>query len=422
MSALPIAAVQPQSFALSTANLPISGKIRGGIKVPTKAAAANPKVKSLYEQGVAEGKSFDDIAKMIEDATGLRNALTPRNIKFWVAWERDFQGNPDGFRRLLELHSVDRGDGRKRLWDIPVVLPSDIPEINLPNQLQCYTRSGLKYWSVTHPDGTRDCMTHKVVAVNAGTQRAIRTFGPRAHVQRPENKGECIPEQCPEYQNKTCNYSGRLRFMVPGVPGILELPFTSTYGVVGMLDVMNTARNMGRGRIPKLVDGKPVFLLTKLEREVAMLENGQPKRVKQFIPTLVPQIDYVAMLMQHELTPKLSDVTHQAANVLTGQYSHVVQDQPVPIGAEEPESALPMSGTGPSAAIQGLNDLGRRAWEVFLCGLAEFGVAPEDAEEWVGQTYGTITNALVVDKLMPAIEDGAGGIAASIHSMVGVAV
>lgn len=55
-------ATLPTVLGQGPARIPVGGKIRAGIKVLTRKAAEQPKAKLLYEQGVAAGQSFEQIA------------------------------------------------------------------------------------------------------------------------------------------------------------------------------------------------------------------------------------------------------------------------------------------------------------------------------------------------------------------------
>jgi hypothetical protein len=46
--------------------IPTGGKIRAGIKVLTKKAAENPQAKDIYERGVSENNSFEEIERAIQ--------------------------------------------------------------------------------------------------------------------------------------------------------------------------------------------------------------------------------------------------------------------------------------------------------------------------------------------------------------------
>ena len=70
----PVAVVQGGALAVPTLlgrtapRIPVAGRIRAGIKVLTRRAAENERVRAIYERGVEQGKSFDSIEREIADA------------------------------------------------------------------------------------------------------------------------------------------------------------------------------------------------------------------------------------------------------------------------------------------------------------------------------------------------------------------
>ena len=67
----PVAVVQGGALAVPTLlgrtapRIPVAGRIRAGIKVLTRRAAENERVRAIYERGVEQGKSFDSIEREI---------------------------------------------------------------------------------------------------------------------------------------------------------------------------------------------------------------------------------------------------------------------------------------------------------------------------------------------------------------------
>jgi hypothetical protein len=72
--ARPVAVVQggaltvPTLLGRAAPRIPVAGRIRAGIKVLTRRAAENERVRAIYECGVGNGKSFDTIEREIADA------------------------------------------------------------------------------------------------------------------------------------------------------------------------------------------------------------------------------------------------------------------------------------------------------------------------------------------------------------------
>lgn len=265
---------------------PISGKVRTGIKVLTRAASAHPKAKGIYSRGVGAGKSFDQIEKELVMECGFeKSPLTPRNVPYFRVARADFT-IPELADRILDLYGEERDQGRL-LYRLPVILPFDDPNQVMPHQMRCYGKQ-LRYWSDYDATGQRFCMKHVTADVDTRNQRAKRVWGGR----KIEVRGACEPEACQEYQRKECTLTGSLLFWIPGIPGssLIELDTGSYYSLQQMKASMQMVAQ-ARGKISGTEQGRPVFYLAKVEREVTMLdENQQPKRVKQFLVHLEADI------------------------------------------------------------------------------------------------------------------------------------
>ncbi|MDD3800039.1 MAG: hypothetical protein PHE36_12770, partial [Novosphingobium sp.] len=123
-----IVTVQGGPIALPTllgqgpARIPTGGKIRPGIMVLTKKAAEMPGAKDIYQQGVADGHSFEQIERALKEALPqLKAPLVPRNVPWFTVRAQDFP-NPEVARQILDAYGEDRGQGR-RLYRFPVVFP-----------------------------------------------------------------------------------------------------------------------------------------------------------------------------------------------------------------------------------------------------------------------------------------------------------
>lgn len=272
----------------------VGGRIRAGVKVLTPAAAKVPQAASLFNDGVAAGKPWDVIERAIVEqcsnalpkGTGgkPKSPLMPANAPYFTVRRCDFRA-PEVADRLLDLYGEDRGEGR-HIYRLPIILPLDNWQANMPHGLRCYTRNELVYWSEYGPDGTRYCKTHGTVELDRRNRRAKRTFGGRPVVLRAENSGICSPEDCPEYQSRKCTLSGSLHFFVPGIPGTsaIAVPTTSFYAMQQWRQQQEMVAFLRGGRIAGLVDGQPLFWLTKQRREIPMIDDtGRPKRVAQWI-------------------------------------------------------------------------------------------------------------------------------------------
>ena len=71
----------PSLLGQGTARLPTAGKIRAGIKVLARRAAQFPQAQAIYEQGLAQGRSFDQIERALNEALpDIGPPLVPHNV------------------------------------------------------------------------------------------------------------------------------------------------------------------------------------------------------------------------------------------------------------------------------------------------------------------------------------------------------
>jgi hypothetical protein len=282
------------------ARIPVGGKIRVGIKVLTSGARSLAGAQDLYDEMVAGGRTWDEIEKAILDAhPGYKKSpLAPKNVPYFTVRGADF-AVPELADRILTLYAEDRGEG-DRLYRFPLILLSDDWMANLPHGFACHVKSERLYWSEYDTSGNRYCMQWAPVHVDARARRAARPFGGREKMVRSDNGGECKPNSCEEYQSRRCNLSGQLLCLIPGVPGsaAISVSTTSFYALAQMRTTMEMVALIRGGRISGLLDGKPLFYLTKRQDEVSMLdpETGKARRVKQWIVHLESTIDVSQML------------------------------------------------------------------------------------------------------------------------------
>jgi hypothetical protein len=290
------------------ARIPTAGRIRAGIKVLTKAAAAVPQAQALYDQGVEEGRSFDFIEETLAKALpDLRNPLVPKNMPWFTVRGGDFS-HPDLARQILEAYGEDRGDGERRLYRFPVVFPSDSWQAVMPHELVAWGSSERKFWSEYSADGSqRYCKCHAAVPKDKGDKsgtRAIRIFGGRKAVLREDNGGLCEPEACAQYQARQCNLTGRFVFFIPGIRSLaaFDLPTNSFYAMNAALQTFRTIAFMRGGRISGFLDGsKTPFYISKRLMEVPHIDaEGRAVRVKQWIIELEAPVDVTALLRADE--------------------------------------------------------------------------------------------------------------------------
>jgi Recombination directionality factor-like len=321
----------PTLLGRTPPRIPVAGRIRAGIKVLTRRAAENELVRSIYERGVEQGKSFDAIECEIGDAApGLKNPLTPKNVPYFTVRGEDFP-NPEIARQIVDLFAEDRGDGVKRLYRFPVVFPADAWQSVMPHELVAWTSNERRFWSEYSEDGqTRYCMTHAPVPVDSGTRRAIRVWGGRKAVPRADTNGLCDPESCREYQDRKCNLSGRFIFFIPGIKSIsaFELPTNSFYAMNGAIQKFQTIGFMRGGRISGFLDSKrtPFYITKRLVDVPRIDEEGRPVRTPQWLIELEAPVDVTALLRPDE---GLDATEARAVAALT-----VLEGAPVDLGAD----------------------------------------------------------------------------------------
>ena len=304
--------------------IPTAGKIRAGIKVLTKKAASNPQVKALYDDGVDNNATFEEIErKIIEAFPGIEKPLVPKNVAWFTVRPSDFP-NPALADQILSLYGEDRGDGVKRLYRFPVMFPADRWQAVMPHELACWSRSEKRYWSEYGPDGhMRYCKMHAPARIDAQTRRVLRTFGGRAHQLRPENDGRCDPELCPEFQNRLCNLSGRFIFYIPGIKSLdaFELQTNSFYALSRAIERFETIAFLRGGRLAGFLDRNHTpFFLTKKLREVSHidLKTGQPVRSAHWIIELEAPVDVSALLIEQDRDDTI-ELAEEAVRSLQGQ-------------------------------------------------------------------------------------------------------
>jgi hypothetical protein len=280
--------------------IPTAGKIRPGIKVLTRKAAESPRAVALYEQGVAAGQSFDQIEKTLAQALPqLKNPLVPRNVQWFTVRHQDFS-NPDLARQLMDAYGEDRGEG-VHLYRFPVVFPSDHWASVMPHELAVWGTHDKKFWSEYSEDGSqRLCKCHAPVPRHEGSHRTVRLFGGRKTMLRDTNGGRCEPENCPEYQARECNLSGRFVFFIPGVRSVsaFELHTNSFYAMSAAIQTFKTIAFMRGGRISGFLDHEqtPFYLSKKLMEVSRIDEDGRAVRVSQWIIELEAPVDITTLL------------------------------------------------------------------------------------------------------------------------------
>jgi hypothetical protein len=304
-------------------SIPTGGRIRSGIQVLTPKAADVQEARSLYEDGVAQGRSFEAIGRDITArCPDLTRPLRPKNVPYFTVRGEDFP-NPEIARRIMDRYAEDKGDGVKRLYRFPVIFPADAWQNVMPHELAVWTHRERKFWSEYSEDGqTRYCMTHRPVPVSNG-KRTVRLFGGRKAMLRPDNNGVCEPEACPEYQAGNCGLAGRFIFFMPGIESLdaFDLPTRSFYAMQAAIQKFQAIAFMRGGRISGFLDGRRTpFYITKRLLEVSMIgDDGQAKRVSQWIIELEAPIDVTSLLQPDDGVERLEHRAQEATAILEGR-------------------------------------------------------------------------------------------------------
>lgn len=341
--------------------IPTAGRIRAGIKVLTKAAAAIAQAQAIYDQGVADGRSFDFIEEALAKALpDLRDPMRPKNVPWFTVRGDDFP-HPDLARQILDAYGEDRGDGQRRLYRFPVIFPSDSWQAVMPHELVAWGANERKFWSEYSSDGSaRYCKCHAPVPKDQSDKtgvRVIRVFGGRKAVLREDNAGVCDPEACPQYQARQCNLTGRFVFFMPGIRSLsaFELPTNSFYAMNAALQKFRTIAFMRGGRISGFLDGsKTPFYISKRLMEVPHIDTeGRAVRVKQWIIELEAPVDVTALLRadEDETTASVTRAA-QARHVLEG--STVIDMDDAPSGmqpAQQQREGHPRSSAQPLTQV-----------------------------------------------------------------------
>ncbi|CAG9186099.1 recombination directionality factor [Cupriavidus pampae] len=318
---------------------PIIGKIRPGIKVLTRTARENAKAVAIHDALLAQGKSFEHIGNEIHRATGIKNALYPKNVPWFTCRGSDF-ANPAVAEEIVQRYGEDRGDGNgHRLWRFPVIFAFDDWLSNLPNQLVAWTASGRQYFSEYGPDGRRYCKRYAPAVRDARANRPKRTWGGRTVILRQDDDipdGLCDPQSCPQYQAGACNLSASLFFAIPLISGLglIEMPTTSIYVLQKAYAAMQTVA-LARGR---LVGVK--FWVSKQEIEISRIdESGNAVRQMQWLITLDADIDIAALLDGSDRSAPALELATQAVAALesnTTVHADAATPPPESEGGERP--------------------------------------------------------------------------------------
>ena len=118
-----------------TPRLATGGKIRAGIKVLTRRAAEVPRAQTIYEQGLNQGQSFDQIERALAEACPeLKSPLVPRNVPWFTVRAQDFP-NPE-----LATQILDNSEYGVRMTKVGMWANLDAPSLRHAMELENRTQ------------------------------------------------------------------------------------------------------------------------------------------------------------------------------------------------------------------------------------------------------------------------------------------
>lgn len=347
----------------SEGRLPLSGKIRPGMKIPTKASAANPLVMKYWNMARNGAMSMDEAEAKIFDETKIKYPFRPENTAHFNINPGDFEGGLTATQKLMDLYGEDRGQGRN-LYRFPVVFP------DMPNGIDDFFKgvykvsSGpIKYFSKEGDDSVRRCMYLQPVEKDAKTRNM--KFVPRV----PQVRGNCSPADCSEFKLGACRFRGDLHFYIPGMvgSGYFSIGTGSTYAsedIFGRLDQIS--ERLG-GRLPKFTpDGSPVFWLTKILKSVTFHDAEGEKHRDQWVPSIETLIEMPKLLLLEErrMVELAAPSAAPTAAIPASWGMTVAPPQPVTTGARSAELVVTQSAA--SLADQETGEIQNTAAEVTL--------------------------------------------------------
>ena len=253
------------------------------IKVPTRRAAEVPRAQAIYEQGLNQGQSFDQIERALAEACPeLKSPLVPRN----AVVHRACPGLPEPRTGDADPRPPWRGPRRgagastASRW----CSPTDRWQSVMPHELATWGARDKRFWSEYSTDGRwRHCMTHAPVPVDATGRRTVRLFGGRRFRARTTAAGQL--ESRPEYQQRQCNLTGRFLFFIPGIRSIsaFELHTRSFYAMNAAIRTFETVAFPGGGRRVPDRQGTPFYPTKAADGGgfLASMTMGRPVRVPQ---------------------------------------------------------------------------------------------------------------------------------------------
>ncbi|MBC3871431.1 recombination directionality factor [Undibacterium oligocarboniphilum] len=293
----------------------VVGRIRLGKKVLTKELAGNQRAVHIYDQGLKDGLSYDQIEQLLVKETSKKNPLKMENTQHFTFSQKDFH-DPNALHELNRMYGEDRGNGRL-VYSIPIRFTSDDPLSVMPHRFAMYSTKGVIYFSEYSNEGTRHCMRYPTPPTSATATRITRSFGPRPKEFRMDDDipdGICNFENCPQFQAKQCRLDLSLQFSIPGIrgAGVIQANTSSTNSLKQWHKTLSFVSHL-QGTLRNTE-----FTLTKICMEVPYFSERGLEKSKQWVTVLVSDIDTCKALEEYWLNQQLdsSDVVHKAVALL----------------------------------------------------------------------------------------------------------
>ena len=293
---------QRVSLKKESGRLPVSIRVRGGMKIPTNATKSIPGALAIYEAAKRGVFSFKDAEKQILDKFELKNPFFPTNTRYFNLHPSEVEGGQPVIDAIIDLYGeIKEGDPEKRLYSFPVMFP------DLPGGVDGFFPSAYKvdvgvkkYFSREGEDGQRRCLYLKEVDNSNQAKR-------KKYVSRTQAdaviRGDCDPGSCMEYGAGTCKFRGELYFYIPGIQGsgYCMLQTGSMYSAEDIYVRLQELMRLCGGVLPKADnEGRPVFHLTKVKKEVTYFDGNTPKKSTPWMLSIESSIAPAKILMIEE--------------------------------------------------------------------------------------------------------------------------
>ncbi len=277
---------EPESILAHSRMQTYAGTLRPGIKVPYESGkdALSPKEKALYKKRVLGGRSPREIEKEIG------KMLRPKNVPYFSVYRTECKNRPEHADLIRSLYGNERGE----ISRLRITFLSDKWWEYLPHNLMAFKRSGL-YCSSERIGGKLVASRDPELENGTGGKNESHRRFKREKITLP-----CIPDECPIYQSKGCQFSGVLHFLILGIPGtdLWRLPTTSLYSVAAIYKKLNDFNQAFRKK-GKSIIGMP-FELYKAEEEISRWdpEKGRVRNKQWIIRIDCPELPLADLIVQ----------------------------------------------------------------------------------------------------------------------------